>query len=128
MIRRISLLAAAAAAALTMAMMSTAPAAHADGGAETRNGGAGSAWFTDYGDHLTVNDWAADGHGVRAWIYESSDGTLVRSAYNGKGFEAGPVHKNYNLPENHKYELWVCLVDGQDDEIGFDCGYKTIYS
>lgn len=127
-IRRIALLSGAAFAALAMAI-TAAPVAHADGGTSTTNGN-GSAWFESYGDHLTVNDWAPDGHGVRARIYpydSGRPGEPVRDAYNGKGYHASALHKNYNLPEDRKYTLEVCLVDGPTGG-GFACDSETIHT
>ncbi|WP_446665722.1 hypothetical protein [Flexivirga sp. B27] len=104
----------------------SAPAARANGGVKTTHG-QGTAWFESYGDKLWVNDWAADGHGVHAWVW-SSDGTeIVRDLYNSNGFHGSAAFANWNLPENHKYTLEVCLVDGTRDP-GFDCKKATIYS
>ncbi|SDT44680.1 hypothetical protein SAMN04489812_5895 [Microlunatus soli] len=64
MMRRIVMLAIAAAAALTM----TTTPAQADGGADTAGKNAGTVWFQSYGEHFTVNDWTADGKGVRGVI------------------------------------------------------------
>ena len=104
----------------------SAPAAHADGGATTTDGH-GSAWFQSYGDKLWVHDWSPDGHGVHAYIWNSSETKVVRDLYNGKGFHAKPAYANYNLPEHHKYKLEVCIVDGKYDG-GHNCATRTIYS
>ena len=124
MFRRIALLAGAVFAALAI---SIAPA-HADGGVSTTNG-AGSVWFEDYGEHVTVNDWRADGHGVKAWIYELRRGPggqdhyyFFDSVYNGKGYHAGPAYKNLaDIDEGTWVQLRVCLVDGSSDKTPSKC-------
>lgn len=104
----------------------SAPAAHADGGVKTTHG-QGSAWFQSYGDKLWVNDWAADHHGVHAWIWNSKGTSIVRDLYNGNGLHGKAAFADYNLPEHHTYKLEVCRVDGKYD-VGFDCKKATIHS
>lgn len=123
MFRRIAVLLGAVFAVLAISMTP----AHADGGTETTNG-AGSVWFESYGEHVTVNDWRADGHGVKAWIYELRRGQggqdtyhLVDSVYNGKGYHAGPQHANLSITDGHSVKLKVCLVDGSHDTSPSKC-------
>lgn len=125
MFRRIALLAIAALAALTV----TATPAHADGGADTTGDNDGTVWFQSYGEHFTVNDWSADGHGVRGRIevFGRDPETGQRAwlaydtVYNGNGLDGAAEHRNYSITDSTPVRFDVCLVDGSDDTTGERC-------
>lgn len=125
MIRRIAMLATAAAAALSMTMTP----AHADGGADTAGKNAGTVWFQSYGEHFTVNDWTADGHGVLGVIevFTRNPETGYRewmeldTVFNGNGLHGAAEHRNYDLNENQPVRYMVCLVDSKNDSTPERC-------
>ena len=121
MLRRIACVTGAAIASLALLGV---PTAQADDGVETTDG-AGSAWFQSYGEHLTVNDWAADGHGVRVRIQEiTEDNAIVDISYNTDGYDAPAKHFNLSLPDGMLYDMEVCLVDR--DMMPKKCAWETI--
>lgn len=123
MFRRGALVAGGVLAALAI----TVPPAHASGGAYTTNHH-GSVWFESYGEIFTVNDWNADGDGVRGQIEELRQGQggqeryyPVATVYNGEGFHGPAVTKNLELPEGHHVRYKVCLMDSKNDTTPHHC-------
>ena len=57
---------------------------------------------------------------MKAWLV-NYDGVVEHTLYNGEGYHAPPVHRNYDLVEDLQYTITVCLVDGEHDKTPFDC-------
>ncbi|MBO8189565.1 hypothetical protein [Streptomyces spirodelae] len=71
--------------------------------------GAGVARYQEKGDYLTISDRAADGAGVRAALADGNGKTLRARTYSGGA--GGSRTWNFNLPENKRIWLHVCLKD-----------------
>ncbi|MGX9890250.1 hypothetical protein [Streptomyces sp. NPDC002276] len=82
---------------------------------DTKNKNAGyAAWQAD-GDTLIAYDGLGDGYGIVAHL---SDGREASTA----GLSSPvTVKKGGNLPENHTYQMWVCVVKGDAFK---RCSYK----
>ncbi|SDT40286.1 hypothetical protein SAMN04489812_5630 [Microlunatus soli] len=125
--RRIALLAAAAFAALAV---SAAPAA-ASGSAGVAGPNDGTVDFRSYGDHFYINDWKADGHGVKGVLEYRQCTPEGRCwwhtevvAFNNKGYHAPAKHVNLNIPEDRKVRYWACMSDGGSGGTQSRCGKK----
>lgn len=124
MFRRIALLAGAVFAMLAISMTP----AHATGGAYTSNGH-GSVYFDSYGEHLTVNDWNADGDGVRGYLEELRRGPGGQDHYykektlnNTNGLKGAATHSNRNIPNGTTVRYRACLIDSAHDKTPHHCG------
>jgi hypothetical protein len=92
-------------AALGFAVTTAAPAS-ADSARCTAGCGA-YAYFVSYGEHLYVEDRAADGHSAVAVWYTPSTGT--RYVWNARGAFGPRVDGNLSLPEGTGISYMVCL-------------------
>lgn len=101
--RRKLLLAVLGVVGLTLAV--AAPAS-ADSARCTANCGA-YVWFTSYGEHLYVEDRAADGHSAVGVWYTPSTGT--RYVWNPYGAFNRRVDGNLSLPEGAGLTYMACL-------------------
>ncbi|MDT0322328.1 hypothetical protein [Streptomyces millisiae] len=90
----------------------------------------GIARFIDHGegapgggpndDYVEIYDACADRDGVRAWAW--LDGTLLGSRYNGEGFSTTVIWDPFgNIPDGGFMGIEVCIVDGPNDMVGFNC-------
>jgi len=110
--------------------ISIAPA-NATGGVYTTNGH-GSVWFDSYGEHFTVNDWSADGDGVRGYLQELRRGPGGQDNYypektlsNTNGLDGAATHSNRDIPEGRAVRYRVCLIDSAHDTSPHHCsGWK----
>ncbi|WP_433789564.1 hypothetical protein [Actinoplanes sp. CA-252034] len=68
--------------------------------------GAGSFWWDDYGEHLTINDNKADGAGVAVRIYGSS---LKTYTFSGGAGKSGSFNLSY--AEGTALDFYVCISD-----------------
>jgi hypothetical protein len=71
-------------------------------------GCAGYAYFVSYGDHLWVEDRAADGHSAVAY-YQRHDTGARGYLWNPYGAWNRPVERNFNLIEHTGFTYQVCL-------------------
>ncbi|MEV7364421.1 MULTISPECIES: hypothetical protein [unclassified Streptomyces] len=104
--RALSVLSVAALAAA--ACLIGAPSASADSKICIDAGRVCAEWQS-YGDKLIVHDYAADGIGGVAFIYDES--TYVGYCMNQAGAAAPPVTCNYNFPESDQVRYKVCTED-----------------
>jgi hypothetical protein len=70
---------------------------------------AGAAYFQPYGEWLVINDWKADGAGVR--VYYMYNYTGWHSKTNARGSSAGSMEVNLDYPEGKPFQFYVCLED-----------------
>lgn len=88
---------------------------------------AGSAQWTENGDTLEVCDRAADGAGVRGYIYrpnsgDHENGTVLIKASDGNATN-GCVTASKDIDENITIAMKVCLYRGS---AVFNCDYRVL--
>lgn len=115
-------------AAVVIVLGLMAAPASASGEVCIQGGCVGSAEFDSYGEHFYVHDYEKDGDGVVAylWAWNGSAWYRVTPAgglYNRSGYEAPPVHRNYEIREGASVKYMACAVFSSGGEYNCSAWY-----
>lgn len=115
-------------AAVVLSFGLATPAHAADSWVAVWDGGDPLGQFShiDDGDTFKLVDLKADGHGVRAWLFNSNL-RQIKTIYNGKGaanYES--VSFQYDIKSGTYYYMRVCTVDGASDVTPLKCSSDKV--